>query len=104
MTGIIRSYVSTASTSTDRTRAISINTACWTSGAAVGPALQAAFTPLNYPGTQLIPGILRLNMYTAPALAGLVSLVIIMMLLYTLFEEGYAGIVPEETREGCSNF
>jgi MFS family permease len=47
---VLRSYVANASTKADRTRAISINTACWTGGAAIGPALQAAFTPLNYPG------------------------------------------------------
>ena len=96
--GVIRSYVATASTARDRPRAISINTACWTAGAAVGPGLQAAFTPLAYPGHDLFGSVVRLNMYTAPALTGIVSLSIILLLLFTQFSEKYAGIVPEETR------
>jgi ceroid-lipofuscinosis MFS transporter 7 len=50
MVSVIRAYVATASTSRDRIKAISINTAFSAIGIAIGPGLQAAFTPLGYPG------------------------------------------------------
>ena len=68
--GVIRAYVATASVAKDRIKAISINTAFFAAGIAVGPGLQAAFTPLRYPGEQLFGGAIRLNMYTTPAFVG----------------------------------
>lgn len=100
MVSVTRAYVATASTSKDRMKAISVNTAFFAAGIAIGPGLLVAFTPLQYPGVELLGGALRINMYTAPAFVGVGCLLIITLLMLTAFKEKYSGIVPEKTKEG----
>lgn len=62
---VCRSYLSAATTIAERTGAVSMVSLAQVLGFVVGPALQAAVVPLGETGMWLIPGRLRLDMYTA---------------------------------------
>ncbi|XP_044739182.1 major facilitator superfamily domain-containing protein 8 [Chrysoperla carnea] len=62
---VCRSYLSAATRNTERTYAVSIISLAQVLGFIVGPGLQAAVVPLGDEGVDLIPGQLKLNMYTA---------------------------------------
>jgi ceroid-lipofuscinosis MFS transporter 7 len=99
---LLRLYASTASTATDRTKAISYITAGQAIGMVIGPVGQFLFVPLEYPGFRLL-NVLSFNLYTAPAwLACLMNLTGLVM-LFCLFKEVYAGI-KEQTNDAddCS--
>uniref|UniRef100_A0A914VXB3 Major facilitator superfamily domain containing 8 n=1 Tax=Plectus sambesii TaxID=2011161 RepID=A0A914VXB3_9BILA len=92
--GVIRAYTATASSISDRSRAISINAGAFALGLTSGPAFQIAFTPIGYPGIQLGP--IKLDMYTAPAYLACVMNTVGFICLLTLFKENYAAISNEE--------
>ncbi|RCN51043.1 hypothetical protein ANCCAN_02830, partial [Ancylostoma caninum] len=60
---VLRTYAVTASTVSDRSRSISLNSGSFALGLTIGPAIQIIFSPIGYPGTKLI-GSLYLDMYT----------------------------------------
>ncbi|GFG32490.1 hypothetical protein Cfor_04323 [Coptotermes formosanus] len=62
---VCRSYLSAATKLKERTGAVSMVSLAQVLGFVVGPALQAAVTPLGDKGIPVIPGVLTLNMYTA---------------------------------------
>ncbi|GMS91172.1 hypothetical protein PENTCL1PPCAC_13347, partial [Pristionchus entomophagus] len=88
---LLRSSAVTASTANDRARAISLNTGAYSLGVTVGPALQLLFTPLSYPGTRLVSSI-WLNLYTGPAISGLVVNAICLTLLYFVYRDSSVGL------------
>jgi len=57
------------------------------------------FSPLGYPG-YTFRGFIPVNMYTAPALASLIGVTVVMLTMLFLFEEHYSGIVSKETKKG----
>lgn len=110
----MQSYASTASLEKDRSRAIALNTGGLAFGICVGPGesslslrflnsssavFQLLFIPIGYPGVPLLGG-LRLNMYTAPALASCLINLLCVLLLGVLFKEDYAGIRAHEREHG----
>ncbi|GMR62617.1 hypothetical protein PMAYCL1PPCAC_32812, partial [Pristionchus mayeri] len=88
---LLRTSAVTASTSKDRARAISLNTGAFSLGLTLGPALQIFFTPLSYPGIHLI-GNIRLNLYTGPAISGLVANAVCLGLLYFVYRDSTVGL------------
>ncbi|XP_064637384.1 major facilitator superfamily domain-containing protein 8-like [Lineus longissimus] len=67
---VVRSYIAAATTLKERTGAFANASAAQALGFIIGPALQAAFSPIGYPGVVDLPG-LHLNLYTTPAWLGL---------------------------------
>jgi ceroid-lipofuscinosis MFS transporter 7 len=103
----LRAYASTASTVRDRPRAIALVTCGQAIGNTAGPgissqlnwrfeilAFQLLFTPLGYPGFQLIPG-MSIDMYTAPAYFACVMNFFGLLALFFLFNESYVGIIKK---------
>ncbi|GMT06457.1 hypothetical protein PENTCL1PPCAC_28631, partial [Pristionchus entomophagus] len=88
---LLKTSAVTASTTKDRARAISLNTGAFSLGLTVGPALQIFFTPLSYPGIQLI-GNIRLNLYSGPAISGLVANAICLALLHFVYTDSNVGL------------
>ncbi|KAK5650104.1 hypothetical protein RI129_001133 [Pyrocoelia pectoralis] len=68
-----RSYLSAATRLSERTQAVSMISLAQVLGFVIGPAIQAAVVPLGDEGVWLIPGKLKLNMYTA---AGWISVIL----------------------------
>lgn len=62
---VARSYLSAATTIKERTGAVSMISLAQVLGFIVGPALQAAVTPLGNHGYPILGGLLHLDMYTA---------------------------------------
>ncbi|KAK6041925.1 hypothetical protein COOONC_20570 [Cooperia oncophora] len=93
---VLRAYAATASVPRDRLRAVSLGTAGFVLGLSFGPAIQAAFTPIGDVGTHL--GSIVLNMYTVPAFFMVVVSIIGCVIVVTLFEEEYAGIVKKDEK------
>ncbi|KAB0801874.1 hypothetical protein PPYR_04060 [Photinus pyralis] len=60
-----RSYLSAATRLSERTQAVSMISLAQVLGFVIGPAIQSAVVPLGDKGVWLIPGKLKLNMYTA---------------------------------------
>lgn len=60
----------------------------------MGPAFQLIFTPISYPGISLV--VCNLSMYTAPALAGIIIIIVNAAAIHFFFREHYAGIVPKQ--------
>ncbi|EYC35217.1 hypothetical protein Y032_1109g3619, partial [Ancylostoma ceylanicum] len=91
---VLRAYAATASLPRDRLRAVSFGTAGMVLGLSVGPAIQAVFTPVGETGFMIGPVIF--NMYTLPAFFMVFLSIISCVIVHTLFEETYAGILMEE--------
>ncbi|CAD5233286.1 unnamed protein product [Bursaphelenchus xylophilus] len=92
--GLFQSYAVMASTIEDRPRAIALITGGGALGLTTGPALQLLFTPLSYPGIPITSGLL-FNMYTTPALFGLLASLLGILVLNCVFQERYAGILEK---------
>lgn len=60
-----RSYISSATTLSERTKAVSMISLAQVLGFIIGPALQTAVVPLGDDGIWIIPNRLKLDMYTA---------------------------------------
>ncbi|KAK5968387.1 MFS domain-containing protein, partial [Trichostrongylus colubriformis] len=91
---VLRAYAATASVPRDRLRAVSLGTAGFVLGLSFGPALQAAFTPIGPVGLHM--GSIVLNMYTVPAFFMVVVSMVGCVVIVTLFEEDYAGIIDKK--------
>ncbi|KAI6173267.1 hypothetical protein M3Y98_01063500 [Aphelenchoides besseyi] len=90
--GLLRSYVATASTKNDRSRAIAFMTGGFALGMTSGPILQFFFVPLGYPGFRIVNELL-VNVYTAPACCGIFMNTFGILLTRFCFVETYAGII-----------
>ncbi|CAD5221764.1 unnamed protein product [Bursaphelenchus okinawaensis] len=62
---LLRTYVATASTSQDKSKAIAYVTCGQALGMSLGPAFQIIFTVFGYPGISFLG--LHINIFTAPA-------------------------------------
>ncbi|KJH46141.1 transporter, major facilitator family protein [Dictyocaulus viviparus] len=88
--GVMRAYAATASTLTDRARAITLIQASYVIGMTIGPAIPVAFAPIQYPGW--VVGPLHVDMYTASAWLASIICIVSLILLLIMLEENYAGI------------
>ncbi|CAJ0921325.1 unnamed protein product, partial [Mesorhabditis belari] len=94
----LRAYAIQGSTKDDRSRAISLNTGGFSLGILAGPGFQILFTPLDYPGYQVF-GKFLVNMYTGPAMMGiLVNLLSALMMIFA-FKDSRIGIYQVEKQE-----
>lgn len=85
---VARSYLSAATTVKERTGAVSMVSLAQVLGFIVGPALQAAVTPLGNDGYSMFGGKLHFDMYTAPGWINVVmGLMNFCMFLPCLFKE-----------------
>ena len=100
-----------ASTSVDRTRAVSLVSGGNMLGNMLGPsassfcclfmlfvllAIQLLFTPLSYPGIEITDRLL-INIYTGPAVAACLINAVGIFFLWRFFIEDYAGILESST-------
>ena len=92
---LLRTYASTASTSSDRSRAIVLVTCGQAIGMTSGPALQLLFAPLFYPGIRLPLLGTSFNLYTAPAYLACGMNLLGALALRLYFCEEYAGLSNE---------
>ncbi|KAL6722509.1 hypothetical protein Aduo_017626 [Ancylostoma duodenale] len=88
---VLRTYAVTASTVSDRSRSISLNSGSFALGLTIGPAIQIIFSPIGYPGFRLF-GSLYLDMYTAPAFMGVMINLICACLVIFFFRESNVGL------------
>jgi MFS family permease len=95
---LLRSYASTASHRSDRSRAIAFVTCGQAVGQTLGPVFQLMFTPFKYPGPELL-GFFHLNIYTLPAYLACFINIFGIFALYRMFEEKYVDLVDEELDE-----
>uniref|UniRef100_A0A914VZ74 Major facilitator superfamily (MFS) profile domain-containing protein n=1 Tax=Plectus sambesii TaxID=2011161 RepID=A0A914VZ74_9BILA len=95
--GVLRAYISTASTSKDRSKAVALGIAGFVVGIALGPATQTCFQPVGEKGWAI--GKLVLNMYTLPSYFVIAGALIVIFLLQFMFVEKYAGIISDEQKK-----
>lgn len=88
---VIRSYCAMASVPKDRTRVMSLAAASFVLGLSLGPSIQSIFIPIGKDGFSL--GLIKLNMYTAPAFLMVFVSLLSIVLLTICFVENYSGIV-----------
>ncbi|KAI6187100.1 hypothetical protein M3Y98_00205800 [Aphelenchoides besseyi] len=81
---LLRTYASTASLESDRSRAIAFVTC----GQAIG----------QYPGNSLL-GLLHFNLYSLPAYFAILMNIVAILALHRLFDEKYVGIIEEDHHE-----
>lgn len=98
---LLRAYASTASTSSDRSRAIAFVIGGYALGCSVGPALQFMASPIGYPGW-VLGGVFSLNMYTVPAVMAVCMNVAGMAVVGLAFKESYAGVVDKKSSANVS--
>ncbi|XP_055855340.1 major facilitator superfamily domain-containing protein 8 isoform X1 [Episyrphus balteatus] len=85
---VCRSYLSSATRLSERTGAVSMISLAQVLGFIVGPALQAAVTPLGSQGFRILWGSVILNMYTAAGWINvLMGIANIIMFMPNIFEE-----------------
>ncbi|KHJ87565.1 hypothetical protein OESDEN_12660 [Oesophagostomum dentatum] len=85
---LLRAYVSTSSSKSDRSRAIACVSGGIASGTLIGPAFQLFFTPLGPDGVWVLP-FYRLNIYNSPALFSFLMNIVGFLVMYFAFEERY---------------
>ncbi|KAH7721066.1 Protein Y53G8AR.7 a [Aphelenchoides avenae] len=95
---LFRTSATTASTLTDRARAMAWVTGAQALGIVGGPAFQLLFSPLGLPGLHLF-GPFRLNTYTAPGYFACLTNIIAAALIYFTFTEGSAGVVEKTPKK-----
>ncbi|CAD5228457.1 unnamed protein product [Bursaphelenchus xylophilus] len=95
---LTRSYTAMASLPSDRSKAYGFSAAGLALGLLVGPAIQIAFSFLDYPGILLFSR-LRLNLYTIAPLAVLLTTLIELFVFKFVFEETYPAIVKDKTTQ-----
>ncbi|KAH7722907.1 Protein F27D9.2 [Aphelenchoides avenae] len=98
---LLRAYASTASTPTERSRAIAYVIGGNALGMSIGPALQLLASPIGYPGL-VVAGTFSLSMYTVPAVMASCMNVIGMLAVYFVFKESYAGVVDKKDNSCAS--
>ncbi|KHN72420.1 Major facilitator superfamily domain-containing protein 8 [Toxocara canis] len=98
----LRTYCSMASVPEDKSKAMSLAIGAYVVGFSIGPAIQALFTPIGKDG--ILIGILRLSMYTTPAMIMALTSMISFFLLIFCFVETYSGVITEEEKKTDSFF
>uniref|UniRef100_A0A0N4ZEU1 MFS domain-containing protein n=1 Tax=Parastrongyloides trichosuri TaxID=131310 RepID=A0A0N4ZEU1_PARTI len=92
---LLKAYATSASTAKDRSQAIAYITGGMAIGTTIGPAFQAMFSGLSYPGYRMFFNV-YFNLYTAPAFLACLMNIIGMAVLYFFFVESYAGIIDDK--------
>ncbi|KHN81970.1 Major facilitator superfamily domain-containing protein 8 [Toxocara canis] len=88
---VLRTYVATATAPKDRVKALSVGIGMFVLGLSIGPAVMLIFTPLGPNGFHL--GWFPVTMYNFPALVMVLIAIASLTLLFTCFQEEYAGII-----------
>ncbi|KAL5011895.1 hypothetical protein ScPMuIL_010446 [Solemya velum] len=83
---VVRSYMSAATTMTERTGAMANMSAFQAIGFIIGPGIQAALAPIGYPGP-INTTAFHFNMYTSPAFLSAAVGVVNIVLLIVVFED-----------------
>jgi MFS transporter, ceroid-lipofuscinosis neuronal protein 7 len=100
---VCRSYVSAATTITERTNSVSMMSLAQVLGFVIGPALQAAVTPLGTEGF-LFMNTFQINMYTASGwLNVLLGLTNFVMFLPCFFKDRRVAAREQMIRQGLKN-
>lgn len=101
--GLLKAYAAMASTPADRRRAVALVSGSFALGVTIGPALQALFGGIGYPGWRLelpwLPG-LTISMYTAPAWFSNILNVATAVILMWFFRESYVGVLKKPEAPG----
>ncbi|XP_006015676.2 major facilitator superfamily domain-containing protein 8 [Alligator sinensis] len=84
---VVRSYIASATSLTERTSAMANTSACQALGFILGPVFQTCFTLMGEKGVTWKIIHLQLNMYTAPVLLGALLGVINIILIFAVFRE-----------------
>ncbi|XP_019377628.1 PREDICTED: major facilitator superfamily domain-containing protein 8 [Gavialis gangeticus] len=84
---VVRSYIASATSLTERTSAMANTSACQALGFILGPVFQTCFTLMGEKGVTWKTIHLQLNMYTAPVLLGALLGVINIILIFAVFRE-----------------
>jgi ceroid-lipofuscinosis MFS transporter 7 len=92
---LLKAYAVSASTASDRSKAIAYVTGGLALGTTAGPAFQLIFTPLGAKGYQVFRN-LYFNIYTGPFLACIINIGAY-LLVYFCFVERNIGIVDKNT-------
>lgn len=100
--GLLRGYCATASFPRERNAAVTGATAALGLAVIVGPGLAAVFAPLGPAGVAI--GSFRLHAYNGPAVFSIVSCIIQIILLYTIFLEEYPGLQVAEKQGDNGEF
>uniref|UniRef100_A0A915MBD3 Major facilitator superfamily (MFS) profile domain-containing protein n=1 Tax=Meloidogyne javanica TaxID=6303 RepID=A0A915MBD3_MELJA len=95
---LLKAYASSASTQRDRSRAIALVTGGVALGMTMGPAFQLLFTPIGYPGPNILISGLMLSMYTAPALMACIMNAVNAFCIFAYFREVYAGVISSRSQ------
>ena len=93
---LLKAYATSASTGSDRSKAIAYVTGGLALGMTTGPALQLIFTPLGPKGFRLLCN-LYLNIYTAPAVMACAINITGGLLIYFFFVERTIGVADKAT-------
>ncbi|OWF38500.1 major facilitator superfamily domain-containing protein 8-like [Mizuhopecten yessoensis] len=83
---VVRSYVSGATTTRERTGAMASMSACQAIGFIFGPGIQTAMVPVGWPGPVHEPGF-HLDLYTMPAWLSVIVGIMNVVLLVVVFQE-----------------
>ncbi|VDK57558.1 unnamed protein product [Anisakis simplex] len=93
---VLRTYVACASTPRDKMKALSLGIGMYNFGFCIGPAVMLVFTPLGKDGFRL--GWFPVTMYNSPAFAMVIVSIISLLVLFTCFQEEYAGIINNDQK------
>uniref|UniRef100_A0A914XVC4 Major facilitator superfamily (MFS) profile domain-containing protein n=1 Tax=Panagrolaimus superbus TaxID=310955 RepID=A0A914XVC4_9BILA len=93
---LLKAYAISASTASDRSKALAYVTGGLALGTTAGPAFQLIFTPLGAKGYKVF-GQLYFNIYTGPAFLACIINVAAYLLVYFCFVERSIGIVDKKT-------
>ncbi|CAJ0937304.1 unnamed protein product, partial [Mesorhabditis belari] len=94
--GVLRSFAATASAPKDRLQAIAISSAGLTAGLSVGPTIQLMFMPIGSVGWTFFG--VPFNQYTTPGYFVCIICLICVIILHTIFEENYVGIISDDEK------
>uniref|UniRef100_A0AC34GN11 Major facilitator superfamily (MFS) profile domain-containing protein n=1 Tax=Panagrolaimus sp. ES5 TaxID=591445 RepID=A0AC34GN11_9BILA len=92
---LLKAYAVSASTASDRSKAIAYVTGGLALGTTAGPAFQLLFTPLGAKGYQVFHR-LYFNIYTGPAFLACIINIAAYLLVYFCFVERSIGIVDKK--------
>uniref|UniRef100_A0A0K0EZB2 MFS domain-containing protein n=1 Tax=Strongyloides venezuelensis TaxID=75913 RepID=A0A0K0EZB2_STRVS len=99
---LLKAYATSASTTKDRSQAIAYITGGMAIGTTMGPAFQAMFAGISYPGYRIFSDV-YFNLYTGPAFLACVMNILGMLVLYFFFHESYAGVIDDQKSNSKSN-
>ncbi|KAM6136144.1 major facilitator superfamily domain-containing protein 8 isoform 2-T2 [Phoenicopterus ruber ruber] len=97
---VVRSYISGATSLTERTSAMANTSACQAVGFILGPVFQTCFTLIGEEGITWKLVYLQLNMYTAPVLFGALLGVINIILIFAIFSSKFLESIEWMTWDG----